>query len=167
MWLCWMIYPAKKPRVYVRSGSQPCQDSAVRFFGQVWNRTEPNHRSKTKPLAGYPDLLLTLSLCQNIRHWLTDSWQCCSLCRYMVVIWVHLTSALQWVGHWEMAQVFMAKLQLSLLGMSSPMIEPCNVSFYQQVFPHWAGSMFWWMAKNLMTNNTYDARAAGLFYSVV
>ena len=38
----------------------------------------------------------------------------------------------------------------------------CDVSFWQQVFPYWAGPMFWWMAKNLMTNNTYGARNAGL-----
>ena len=55
-----MINPAKKPRFYVRSGLQPRQDRAVRFFGRVWNRTEPNRRSKPGPLAGYPDPLLTL-----------------------------------------------------------------------------------------------------------
>jgi len=37
----------------------------------------------------------------------------------------------------------------------------CDVNFCQQLFPYWAGSRFWWMAKNLMTNDTSDARAAG------
>jgi hypothetical protein len=35
------------------------------------------------------------------------------------------------------------------------------------VFPHWAGIMFWWMAKNLITSNTYDSSAAGLVNSAV
>ena len=43
----------------------------------------------------------------------------------------------------------------------------CNVSFCQQVLPRWAGPMFWWMAKNLMTNHTYDAKAACLHNSAV
>jgi len=60
MRLCSMINPAKKPWVYVRSGYQTRQDSAVRFFGRVRNRTEPFFRSKPGPLAGYPDPLLTL-----------------------------------------------------------------------------------------------------------
>ena len=46
-------------------------------------------------------------------------------------------------------------------------IEPCDVCDCQQVFPHWAGPMLWWMAQNLMTNNIYDTRAACLFDSTV
>ena len=53
--------PAKKPRVCVRSGSQTRQDQAVRVFGRVTTRTEPNRRPKTGPLVGYPDPLLTLA----------------------------------------------------------------------------------------------------------
>jgi hypothetical protein len=58
MRLCCMIYPAKKPPVYVRSGLPPRQDCVVRFFGLVSNRTEPNREPKTRPLAGYPHPLL-------------------------------------------------------------------------------------------------------------
>jgi len=36
------------------------QESAGRFFGRFWNRTDPFLRSKPGPLAGYPDPLLTL-----------------------------------------------------------------------------------------------------------
>jgi len=46
-------------------------------------------------------------------------------------------------------------------------VKLCDVSLCQQVLPHWAGPMFWWMAKNLMTNDTYDCRAAGLRNSAV
>jgi len=53
-------YPAKKHRHSVRSGYQTRQDLAVRVFGRVTTRTEPNRRPKTGPLAGYPDPLLTL-----------------------------------------------------------------------------------------------------------
>jgi len=52
--------PAKYPRFYVRAGYQPAKTIAGRVFGRVWNRTEPNRRSKPGPLAGYPDPLLTL-----------------------------------------------------------------------------------------------------------
>jgi hypothetical protein len=38
------------------------QESAGRVFGRFWNRTHPFLRSKPGPLAGYPDLLLTLVL---------------------------------------------------------------------------------------------------------
>jgi hypothetical protein len=53
-------YPAKKHRVSVRSWFQTRQDIAVRVFGRVTTRTEPNHRPYTGPLAGYPDPLQTL-----------------------------------------------------------------------------------------------------------
>jgi len=43
----------------------------------------------------------------------------------------------------------------------------CHVRFCQQVFAHSAGLMFWWMAKNMITNNTNNNRAAGLLYSAV
>ena len=46
-------------------------------------------------------------------------------------------------------------------------LQYCDVSFCQQVFPHWAGSMFRWMAKNFMTNNTHDSRVAGLLNCTV
>jgi len=46
-------------------------------------------------------------------------------------------------------------------------VQFCDVRFCQQVVAHWAGLMLWWMAKNLMTNDTYDARAAGLLNSAV
>jgi len=55
-----MINPAKRQRVYVRSGLQTRQDRAVRFFGRVWNRTEPNRLSIPGPLADYRDRSLTL-----------------------------------------------------------------------------------------------------------
>jgi len=51
---------------------------------------------------------------------------------------------------------------LTLLIHSTLRCELC-----QQVFPHWAGHMFWWMAKNLRTHNTYDAWAASLLNSAV
>jgi len=38
----------------------------------------------------------------------------------------------------------------------------CRVCFCQKALPYWAGPMIWWMAKILIRNNTYDARAAGL-----
>jgi len=41
------------------------------------------------------------------------------------------------------------------------------ISFCLQVFPHWACPIMWWMSKNLMANDTYDARAAGLLSSTV
>jgi hypothetical protein len=62
-----MIYPAKKPQVYVRSRLQPRQDSAVQFSRRVWNQTEPNRQPKTGPMAGYPDPLPTLgSACKGM-----------------------------------------------------------------------------------------------------
>jgi hypothetical protein len=36
------------------------QESVCRVFGRFWNRTDPFLRSKPGPLAGYPDLLLSL-----------------------------------------------------------------------------------------------------------
>jgi len=39
-----------------------CEESGVRVFRRVWNATDPFLRSKPGPLAGYPDLLLTLPL---------------------------------------------------------------------------------------------------------
>ena len=42
-----------------------------------------------------------------------------------------------------------------------------TLCFCQQVFPPRAGLMFWWMPKNLITNITYDPRAAGLLNSAV
>ena len=41
-------------------------------------------------------------------------------------------------------------------------VSLCDVCYSQTVCPHCAGHMFWWMVKNMMTNETYDARAAGL-----
>jgi len=57
-------------------------------------------------------------LCQNLRHGLTYLWQSWSLCRKIIVVRAHLGSASQSVGDWDTARVFMAKLHLSLLGMS-------------------------------------------------
>jgi len=37
-----------------------CQEAAGQVFGQVWDKTKPFLLSKLRPLAGYPDLLLTL-----------------------------------------------------------------------------------------------------------
>ena len=88
MRLCSIFNPAKKPWVYVRSGYQPRQDRAVRFFGPVWNRTEPFTQYKPRLLAGYPDPLLTLltrhnpcnkfvSMSQNECQWsVNDFWSC-------------------------------------------------------------------------------------------
>jgi len=36
------------------------QEAPGLVFGRVWNRTEPFFQSKPRPLAGYPDPLLTL-----------------------------------------------------------------------------------------------------------
>jgi len=60
MRLCSMINLAKKPRVYVWSAYQPHQNTVVRFFGPIWNRSKSLSWSKPGPLTGYPDLLLTL-----------------------------------------------------------------------------------------------------------
>jgi len=46
-------------------------------------------------------------------------------------------------------------------------VELCDLSFYEQVFPHSAGPMFWWMPKILMTNELNDSRAAGPLNSAV
>jgi hypothetical protein len=54
--------PAKNPLFNVRFRSQPTRTRAGLVFGRVWNRTELTHQSKPGPLAGYRDLLLTLSL---------------------------------------------------------------------------------------------------------
>jgi len=64
MRLCCGMNRAKKPWVYVRSGLQPCPDSMGWIFGWVRNQTKPFFRSKPGPLAGYPDLLLTLDALQ-------------------------------------------------------------------------------------------------------
>ena len=42
-----------------------------------------------------------------------------------------------------------------------------NVRFCHQVFPHWAGPMSWWMAKNMMTNYTIFSWAASILHSPV
>ena len=62
-------------------------------------------------------------LCQNMRHGLTYLWQRCSLCRNIIVVRAHVGSASRSIGDQGTALVFMAKLHLSLLGMSWPMIE--------------------------------------------
>jgi len=49
----------------------------------------------------------------------------------------------------------------------SQFVQLCDVSFCQPVFSHWAGPMFLWMVKNLMTNDTYDSRAACLLNSTM
>ena len=36
------------------------------------------------------------------------------------------------------------------------------MSLWQQALPHLAGPLFWWMAKNFITNNIYKARDDGL-----
>ena len=46
-------------------------------------------------------------------------------------------------------------------------VQLCNLSCCKQMFPHWACPMFWWMAKNSVTTDTYDSRAAGLLNSTV
>jgi len=40
-------------------------------------------------------------------------------------------------------------------------------AFASECFSQWAGTMFWWMTKNLVTNDKYDARPAGLLNSAV
>jgi len=40
------------------------QDSAGQVSGWFWNRTDPVLQAQPGPLAGYPDLLLTLVLSQ-------------------------------------------------------------------------------------------------------
>jgi len=61
---------------------------------------------------------------QNKRHELTYSWQHCSLGRTIIMVRAHLRSASQGVGDWDKAPVFMAKLHLSPLSMSWPIIWP-------------------------------------------
>jgi hypothetical protein len=41
------------------------QEATGRVFGRVWNQTKPFFRSKPGALAGYPDLLLALSMYDN------------------------------------------------------------------------------------------------------
>jgi len=71
--------PANEPPVYVWSGNQPCQDKAGGVFGRIWKRTEPNWQSKPGPLAGHPDLLLTL-ITINVERRSSDSCQLTSRC---------------------------------------------------------------------------------------
>jgi len=42
------------------------QEPAGWGFGRFWNQTKPFIRSKPRPLAGYPDLLLTLLKLVNL-----------------------------------------------------------------------------------------------------
>jgi len=73
---------------------------------------------------GNPNRLRDIEyLCQNMRHWLTYLWQSRSFCRHFIEVLAHLWSASQRVRCWDTDGVFLAKLQLSLLGMSWPMIE--------------------------------------------
>jgi len=60
------------------------------------------------------------------------------------------------------------QLPLSIPKLPTLLLFPLfNLPFCQQVLPHWAGPIFWCMAKNLMTKNQYDARATGLLNCVV
>jgi len=61
--------------------------------------------------------------CQNMNHELTYSWRSHSLCSNIVFVLAHLKCTLQSIGNWDTAWAFLAKLQLSLLVMSQPLIE--------------------------------------------
>jgi hypothetical protein len=52
--------PGKTSRLMGTGMGLARQEAPGRVFGLVWNRTEPFFRSKSRPLAGYPDPLLTL-----------------------------------------------------------------------------------------------------------
>jgi len=62
-------------------------------------------------------------LCQIMNHELTYSWQWRSLCSNIMFVLAHLKSSSQNVGSWDTVRVFMAMLQLWVLGMSQSMIE--------------------------------------------
>jgi len=51
---------AKYPRFFVRARSQSAKTKAGQIFGWVSNWIQLNHRSKPRPLAGYPHPLLIL-----------------------------------------------------------------------------------------------------------
>jgi len=54
---------------------------------------------------------------------LTYLWQSRSVCRNIIVVQAQLWFASPTVRDWDTARVFMAKLQLSLVGLSWPIIE--------------------------------------------
>lgn len=58
-----------------------------------------------------------------MRKGLTYLGQSHRLCRNIRAIEVHVRSRSQRVGNWDAARVFMAKLQVSVLGMCCPRIE--------------------------------------------
>jgi hypothetical protein len=56
-----------KPRGLMGTGMGLARQEAPGWvFGRAWNRTEPFFRSKPRPLAGYPDPLLTLVLGRSL-----------------------------------------------------------------------------------------------------
>jgi len=57
--------PGKTRGLTVTGPGLARQDAPGRVFGLFWNRTKPFIRSKPRPLAGYPDPLLTLVSTQN------------------------------------------------------------------------------------------------------
>jgi len=61
--------------------------------------------------------------CRNMRHWVTYLWQSRSFYWHFIEVLAHPWSSSQRVGCWDTARVFLAKQQLSLLGMSWSMIE--------------------------------------------
>jgi len=67
--------------------------------------------------------MLIAYLCQNMKHgWTYSGWRY-SLRRNIIVVRTHLRSAFQCIRDWHTDRIFMAKLHLSLLGMSWPMME--------------------------------------------
>lgn len=51
--------PGETPGLMGTGPGLDCQEAAGRVFGRFWNWTNPFLRSKPRPQAGYPDLLVT------------------------------------------------------------------------------------------------------------
>jgi len=62
-------------------------------------------------------------MCQNSTDGLMYPCQSCSFCWYIVPHWAQHRSTSRWVGYWNMVQVFMGQVQLSLQGISVPIIH--------------------------------------------
>jgi hypothetical protein len=78
------------------------------------------------------------------------------------------------VIHWLPRHVRMGKAVSSTLELvDSENSDDVNLFHFpmwavsSMLFPHWAGPLFWRVASNMITNDTYDCRAAGLLNSTV
>jgi len=63
------------------------------------------------------------SLCRNMRHRLSYSWQSRSFCWHITEVLAHLWFTSQRVGSWDTARVLLTQMLIVLPGFSWPMIE--------------------------------------------